>query len=103
MSYYEPIIDKLNRADEAGQGGKQRDLATLAFKEMAEVIIQLMDEAGHSTPNAVDLLHILVDEARPDGAYQCEQCEHVEHGDTVPEQCPLCNGIEFERVYTCPA
>lgn len=103
MSDLKKIAARLERADEAGQGGWQRDLTTLAFKNLAALIIDQMFEAGHSTTAAVDLLQVLIDEARPDGAYQCEQCEHVEHGETEPEQCPLCIGIEFERVYTCRA
>ena len=48
MGQFQTVIDLLERADEVGAGGKQRELLQKAIKNLAEEFINLNWEAGFS-------------------------------------------------------
>lgn len=102
MTEFKQIIDYLQRADEAGQGAKERELISAALNKTASLLMTRTIESGYSSGDAARFCEMIIDQARPDVAYRCEECYQLEHGHSEPEQCATCgNEHEFTKVYQC--
>ena len=61
LTEFEEIINRVQRAEDQGEGGNQRDLLGSAFKRLAALVMERHYMAGHSD---LDAARHMIDEAK---------------------------------------